>query len=196
MTPIFELDMEQGASWNATINWYGGDIFRAPIEELDPGYPTKVRVTGHGLPNVSDTPVIISGVQGVEMINSKDTGVEECEYIDEDYFYVPISSVGCEWVPGTGEITWHEPSDITEYTARCKLRKNWAHPTVIHEFTTEIPNITLIINDASIRLDCTAAETAAFTFATAYGDIELISNTGEVTRVARLKINLSRETTK
>ena len=196
MTPLFELELEQGTDWNAIMNWYGGAIFMAPIEEIDPGYPTKIRVSSHLLPTSSDTPVIISGVQGVEMLNSRDTGVELCERVDANYFLVPVSSVGCEWVPGTGEITWHQPSNITSYTARCKLRSRWYSGTVIHEFTTENGGITLDDNDASIRLDITAAESAALAFVTAYGDIELISPTGAVTRVARLKVTFSREMTK
>lgn len=195
-TPIFEVEMEQGADWNCTVNWYGGGTFRAPIEELDPGYPTQIRVTSHLLPSSSDTPVIISGVQGVEMVNSKDTGVELCARVDDNYFTVPVSSVGCEWVPGTGEITWYKPSDLTGYTARAKLRKSWSSSTVIHEYTTENGGIVLDTNDASIKLVNTAAETAAMNFTTAYVDVELIAPGGAVTRTHRLKVNFSRETTK
>jgi hypothetical protein len=194
-TPIFEVDMEQGADFNCIINWYGGDVFRAPIEEIDPGYPTRVRVSNHLLPTVSDTPVIISGVHGAEMLNSTHTGVEECTYIDANYFYVPISTVGCEWVPGTGEITWHQPSDLTGYTGRLKLKPSWHSSTVIHEYTTENGDMVIVLNDASIQLLNTGVETAAFSFNKAYGDFELIAPGGGITRVARLIVTFSREMT-
>ena len=66
MTPRFELDMEQGATFNYTFHWYAGGKFMAPIEEIIVGYPTIIKVTAHGLPTISDTPVIISGVDGCD----------------------------------------------------------------------------------------------------------------------------------
>lgn len=195
-TPVFEVEMQQGADWNCTVNWYGGGTERAVIEELDPGYPTRIRVTAHGLPTSSDTPIIISGVQGVEMVNSSDTGVELCARVDDDYFDVPVSSRGCEWVIGTGEITWSKPSDITSYTARAKLRKNRHSATVIHEYTTENGGIVLDANDASIKLVNTAAETAAMSFTEAMVDVELVSPGGAVTRTHTLLVTFNRETTK
>lgn len=195
MTPEFEVEMQQGAHFAVTINWYGGGTFRAPIEEIDPGYPTKIRVTGHQLPSSSETPVIISGVQGAEILNSRETAIDMCQRIDDDYFTVPVSTVACEWITGTGEITFSLPTDITDYTARCQLRSKWYSGEFIHEFTND--DITLDANDGSIQLEALTAATAALGFTKAYGDIELIAPDGiTVTRVARLIVNFSREMTK
>jgi len=125
MTPRFELDMEQGATFNYTFHWYAGGKFMAPIEEITVGYPTRIKVTAHGLPTISDTPVIISGVDGCEILNSKDTGIEEAIYVDADHFDMPQSTVADKWVPGTGEMTYHQPSDITGFTARMQIREKW-----------------------------------------------------------------------
>ena len=195
-TSLYELDMDQGADWDATVHWYGGATFRAAIEEIDPGYPTIIRVTGHLLPSASPTPIVISGVQGAEILNSTDSVLELCTYVDEDYFTVPVSTRTCEWVVDSGEITYIQPTDIANFTARCQLRSKWYSGTVIHEFTTENGGITLDANDGSILLSCTAAETAAMDYSRAYGDIELISSLGKVTRVARLIVDFSREMTK
>jgi len=195
-TPVFEVEMQQGADFNATVNWYGGGVFRGPIEEIDPGYPTKVRVSAHGLPSSSDTPVIISGVQGAEILNSVDRGIELCTRVDADYFTVPISTVPCEWVVGTGEITFHQPSNLAGFTARCALRSKPYSGSIIHTFTTENSGIVLDANDGSILLTTTAAVTAGLLFGRAYGDVELISGAGLVTRVFRIEVPFSRETTK
>lgn len=196
MTPIFEVNMDQGADFYTTVNWYGGGIFRASIEEINPGYPTLIRVTAHGLPTASLTPIIISGVQGAEILNSQDTAIELCETIDDDHFEVPVSTVPCEWVQGTGEITYHMPADITNYTARCQLRSKWHSGTAITAYTTDDATLVLNANDASIQLFTPAAITAGLSFTKAYGDIELIAPGGAITRVARIIVNFSREMTK
>lgn len=193
--PTFDLGMAQGSDWAATFNWYGGGKFMAPIEEIDPGYPTRIRVSSHLLPSSSDTPVIISGVKGMEILNSKDTGIELCKRIDDDYFEVPISTVAKDWCLGTGEITYYRPTDIVDFIARCKFRKYWHSRTVISELTTENNGIILDPNDASIQLQRTAAQTALFTFDSCVFDVELESPGGIVTRVAQGTIHLSREST-
>ena len=195
-TPEFELDMDQGAHWTATINFYGGGTFRAPIEEIIPGYPTRIRVTGHSLPSSSDTPVIVSGVQGAEILNSSETAIDMMTRVDDDYFDAPVSTIPCEWTPGTGEITFSLPTDLLNHTARCQLRTKWHAGTFIHEFTTENGGIILDANDGSIQLDVTSAVNADFNFVKAYGDIEIITAGGVVTRVARIIVNFSREMTK
>jgi len=195
-TPQFELNMDQGAHFSATINWYGGGTFRAPIEEIDPGYPTRVRVTAHGLPTSSPTPIIISGVQGANILNSRNTAIDLCDTVDDDYFTVPVSTVSCNWLTGTGEITYSQPTDMTDCTARCQLRSKWNAGEFIHEFTTENSGIILDSNDGSIQLDAPSADTTSMNFVKAYGDIEVITSGGVVTRVARLVITFSREMTK
>ncbi len=196
MTPTYELSMEQGADWTATINWYGGGIFRAPIEEIDMGYPTNIRVSAHQLPSSSDTPVIISGVQGAEILNSSNTAIELVTRVDADYFTVPISTVACEWVVGTGEITYHLPTDLSTFTGRCQLRKSWNSSTVIADLTTQNNGMTLTGDDGSIQLDITSAVTTGLNFVKAYGDIEVIAPGGLVTRVARIIVEFSREHSK
>lgn len=195
-TPEFEVDMDQGSRFLVTINWYGGGNFFAPIEEIDPGYPTKIRVTGHQLPSSSATPVIISGVQGAEILNSRNSAIMMCERVDADYFTVPASTVTCEWIPGTGEITYNLPTDLTNMTARCQIRSKWHAGSFIHEFTTENGGIVLDANDGSIQLEALSAATKDLNFTKAYGDIEVITPGGVVTRVARLIVNFSREMTK
>jgi hypothetical protein len=131
----------------------------------------------------------------MEILNSKDTGIELCKRIDDDYFEVPISTVAKDWCLGTGEITYYRPTDITGYIARCKFRKYWHSRTVLSDLTTANGGIVLIADDASIQLQRTAAQTAAFTFDSCVFDVELESPGGIVTRVAQGTIRLSREST-
>jgi hypothetical protein len=196
-TPHFDLIIRQGADENFTVNWYGGGVFRAPIEEIDSGYPTQIKVTSHLLPSASDTPIIISGVEGMTVLNSKDTGIEMCTRVDEDFFTVPVSTVSQEWCVGTGEITWHQPTNITGFTARCQIRKRW-HDTalIIPELNTGNGGIVLNDNDASIKLVLTSAQTAAMTADKMVFDVELIDLAAKVIPVFKGTFRLQREQTR
>ena len=196
MTPRFELEMEQGATFNYTFHWYAGGKFMAPIEDIIIGYPTRIKVTAHGLPTISDTPVILSGIDGCDILNSEDLGIDEAIYVDADHFDMPQSTVNDPWITGTGEITYHKPSDITGFTARMQIREKWHSPDVIVELTTENGGIVLTVEDASIELTLLPTATALYTFRQAVYDIEMISPGGAVTRIIEGTITLSKEVTK
>ena len=196
MTPNYLLDMYQGATFSYTFHWYAGGKFMAPIEEIIVGYPTIIKVTAHGLPTNSDTPVILSGIVGCEILNSEDLGIEEMAYVDADHFSVPQSTVNKVWSPVTGEITYHKPSVITGYTARMQIREKWHSVAFIHELTTENGGITLTVEDASIELAITPVITAGFTFSNAVYDIEMIAPGGEITRIIEGTIMNHKEVTK
>jgi hypothetical protein len=194
--PHYKIEMLQGADWKPTLNWYAGGVFRAPIEEIDPGYPTKIQVTAHGLPDQSPTPVIISGVEGMDILNSKNLAIMHATYIDEDHFAMPVSTVACEWVIGTGEITYYQPTDITDMTFRAQLRSRVHKGEILADLTTANGKIITVENDASIQLFLTAAETAALKFTKAYLDCEAIDAVGGVQRVFSLDIDMIREGTR
>jgi hypothetical protein len=194
-TPQFDFEIEQGAYWTETFNWYGGGKQMAPIEDIVVGYPTKITVTAHGLPSVSATPVIVSGVEGIKDINSELLGIEQAIYLDADNFYMPVSSVADVWVPGTGEITWHAPSTTTGGTARMQIRKNWHSSTILHTLTTENGGIVITDADASFQLIILSAATTAFQFINAVYDLEFIDASGLVIRIAAGNIFLRREIT-
>ena len=194
-TPQFDLEMDQGADFDVTFHWYAGGVNRAPIEDIRLGYPTQIKVTNHGLPTVSNTPVIISDVEGLTNLNSSNLAIHEAEYVDTDWFEMPVNTTGKEWVPGTGAITWHSPQDLTNFTARCKIRPKWYSATVLAELTTENSGITLRVEDALISLHLDAAATELLDFHKAVYDVELISPGGAVTRVVKGVITMSREIT-
>jgi hypothetical protein len=196
-TPKFPLSIDQGGSFTTTFNWYGGGMFMAPIEEIRVGYPTIIKVTGHGLPQVSDTPMILSGIDGADILNSVEHTIEEAHWEDADHFSMPVSTVKDVWVTGSGECTYHMPvPDLETYTAKMHIREKWHSPDFIHELTTENGGITLTTDDASILLIIDATDTLAFTFNQAHYDIDLIDSGGIVTRFAEGIVTLNKGITR
>ena len=194
LTPQVQLHVEQGVTFEHTFQWLAGGIFMAPIELIEEGYPTIMTVTAHGINSVSAHPVIISGVEGCPHLNSTNLSIPQCSRIDDDHFSVPLTSVGDAWIPGTGEITYCVPSDLTNMTGRMVIRKNWFSNTIIHEMTTENGGMVLTVADGSIELKMAKEITAAFTFKHAVYDVDLIADGGvEEYRIFRGPVTLHRE---
>jgi hypothetical protein len=193
ITPQFHLYVEQGVNFAHTFQWIAGGVVMAPIELVEEGYPTILTVTNHGLNNVASHPVEIAEVEGIPRLNSQDTDIPFCTYIDANRFSVPISSQGKQWVPGTGVITYIQPTDLTNYTGRCVIKRNWFDTDVIHEMTTENGGMQLEAVTGSITLLIPKAVTAAFTFRHAWYDVDLSDASGYETRVFKGPISLERE---
>lgn len=191
-TPEFPLHIEQGANFDHTLQWFGGGKFVAPIENIELGYPTIITVTGHLLNAVSPTPLVISGVEGCPNLNSMDTSIALATKETDNIFSVGLSTVGDEWVVGTGEITYWRPTDLTDFTGEMRIRKNWYSTTVIHTISTALGTMTLDPIDGSVRLQISAEDTAAFKFVGGVYDIDL-TLAGFVSRVFVGPITMHRD---
>jgi hypothetical protein len=195
-TPVFPLFIEQGVDFIHEFLWLGAGKFIAPIEHIEVGYPTIITVTNHGLNTLqSPQPIIISGVDGCPDLNSEATEIESGIYLDDDHFSMPVSTVADVWVPGTGEITYHKPTDLTGYTGEMKIRKNWYSDEVIHTISTALGTMILIPETGGITLNISAADTALFDFVGAVYDVDLELN-GFWTRVFRGPVTLLTEITR
>ncbi len=190
--PEFPLHIEQGADFDHTLQWFGGGKVIAPIEDIELGYPTIITVTGHGLNAVSPTPVVISGCDGLPNLNSSDTSIALATRIDDDTFSVALSTVGDEWVVGTGEITYWAPSDLSAATAVMRIRKNWHSSTILATLSTATGELTLGAVDGSCRMQLTNVVTAALTFQGGVYDIDVTIG-GYITRVWRGPVTLHRD---
>lgn len=196
MIPEYPLVINQGASFTRTFNQYGGGKVMAPIEDVSVGYPTVIKVTAHGLPQISTTPVNVSGVRGATDLNTKACKILRATYVDADHFSMPVSTVGQVYKAGSGEITWYAPTDLTSYTARMHIRVHIDDTAFIHELTTENGGITLTPADGGIVLLISATDTATFDFTTAVYDLEIMDDSDFVTRIVRGQVTLVKEVTR
>ena len=172
MHPEFPLYIDQGASFDQTLNWYGGGIFTARIQRIRKGYPTVFKVTGHGLNSTSPTPVVVSGVEGLKHVNSEDTEISLALPVDADWFTMPVTSVGEKWVKGTGEITYWKPMNIGGWGGECNIRKNW-HSGIILSISTVLGTMVLDGSDGSVQLSANPVATGALDFVGGVYDIDL-----------------------
>jgi hypothetical protein len=144
---------------------------------------------------VSDTPVFISHVKGATRANTDTDKPAVASYIDLDSFYVDVDTVAQTWTANTGLVTYFAPKDLTDYTARMHIREEQDDTTTIVELVSPT-EITISTNDAKITITIADTVTAAFDFDSAVYDLELVDNSGVVTRLVEGEVELCREVTR
>lgn len=97
-------------------------------------------------------------------------------------------------------LTWKDQNgaliDLTGFTARMQIRDTVDAPDTLHELTTENGGIALGGGAGTITLSISAADTAAFDFEQAVYDLEVEAANGNVTRLLRGVVTLSKEVTR
>lgn len=184
----------QGATFSKAINWYGGGKVCKVIENLVPGCPTTITITGHGLPSASETPIYIKHVKGATNANTKPNAPVVATYIDADSFFVDADTYGQTWKANTGLVTYYAPKDLTGWTARMHIREELEDTTTILELTSPT-DIAISLADAKITITIDATVTAGLDFETAVYDLEMVNGT-DVVRLVEGEIELCKEVTR
>ena len=194
-TATLDLTIKQGETFTKAVNWYGGGKVCKKIEDLEPGCPTMITITSHGLPSASDTPIFIEHVKGATRANTGANQPAVATYIDVNTFYADVDTVQQTYTANTGVIRYFAPKDLTSWTARMHIRPEVDSDTIIHAMTSPT-DIAISTNDAKITMTISATNTAAFDFDSAVYDLELVDPSGNVTRLLEGEVELSREVTR
>lgn len=88
------------------------------------------------------------------------------------------------------------PADLTGYTARMQIRKRPNSVDVIHSMTDDAASGITFAPSGVIYLEIPDEITEGFTFKQAVYDLEIVSSSGEVTRLLQGELCLSLEVTK
>ena len=190
-----DLDIVQGATFSRGVHWYGGGKICKLIDDVAPGCPTLVTVTGHGLPSISDTPVFISHVKGATRLNTEPNQPVIATYVDADTFYVDSDTVAQTYESSTGLLTYFAPKDLTDWTARMHIREERDDTATIVELESP-DDIDISAADALITINITDEATALYDFDEGVYDLELEDSAGDVTRLIEGSVTLCREVTR
>jgi hypothetical protein len=194
-TNKLNLSINQGATFDKTVFWYGGGKVCNLIEDLTPGCPTLITITDHGLVSISDTPVFISHVKGATRANTEANAPVIATYIDADSFYVDVETVAQTYEANTGLVTYYAPKNITGWDARMHIRAEIDSTSTILELVSPT-DITVNGTDGSINLYIEDTVTAALDFDEGVYDLELEDAAGDTTRLVEGKITLHKEVTR
>lgn len=197
MTPKKQnLTILQGATFSWPFFWYSDVENSITITAITASYPTTIAAPGHGMAD-GKTPVALLGVP--DWLKTASAAPADRIYatkLDTDTCTVPVNGIDQDAYTGTaGRLVFNSPMDLSVFDARMQIRASIDDDTVIEEFTVSDGHITLG-TDGSVLLSLTDTITAALDFDTAVYDLELISNAGEVSRIATGNVTLSKEVTR
>lgn len=85
--------------------------------------------------------------------------------------------------------------DLTGFSARLQIRKDYDSASLIHSATVANGGITMSIPFGEIHVDIPASTTATFTRDGVY-DLEIFTTSGTVYKVVKGRFNLAREVTR
>jgi hypothetical protein len=96
------------------------------------------------------------------------------------------------WKTGTPET----PVDLTDVTARAQIRAEIDADAVLLSMTTENGGITITPLAGQIELYISADDTAEISWASGVWDLELVLADGDVVRLVKGRVRVSREVTR
>lgn len=191
------IEIKQGATFEATFYWYNGADVVVPITAVTLAYPAVCTAVAHGLPT-GDAPVSILGAKGTTAINTESLLPADRIYatkVATDTFSIPVNTRASSAYTGQGYLVYTAPVDLSAYTARLQIRRTPATTTTLLSLTSASGAIVLGA-DGSVAVTITPVLTAALSFTSAVYDLELISPTDDVTRLVEGTVTLSKEVTR
>lgn len=189
-----DIEIEQGATFDKKINWYGGGKAVREIDSVVSGCPTRMTISAHGLPAGADTPIYIQGVKGARSLNTKGKEVL-ATYVDSNVFDVDIDTLGETYTTGTGCVHYFVPKALAGWTARMDIRDSLDDTTTLVSLVSP-GDIVIDTVTAEIQMLIDAATTAALDFDEGVYDLELEDGSGNVTRLIEGEVAFVKEVTR
>ena len=185
----------QGSTFRETLRWESATKNYLPIVNITKTAPVVVTTGGTptGLP--IGWRAKISGVGGMKEINTGDSYLTVTSKNGDAITFNEINATGYTTYTTGGILEYNTPVNLTGYTARMQIRPTVDSATVLTTLTTENGGITINTIDASITLNISATETAAYTWQTAVYGLELVIGT-DVVPFANGTLTLVKEVTR
>jgi len=200
MAEYKDLPVTQGETFAFVIQWETEEKVYVPISTLSQTAPLHIAtLTAHGLPD--GWKAAVTNAKGLTEVNAEANAVKDkdrhpCTLISPTE--VSMNSVNAAGfkahTAGTGILEYYAPQDLTGYTARLAI-KDKVGGTVLKTLTTETSGITIDNVKKTITLNISALDTAALVWKSGVYDLELVSQTGVVTKLYTGKVTVSKEVT-
>jgi hypothetical protein len=212
------LPIKQGATFTAVFRWEESTPSYAVIDSITKAAPAVATTNAvHGIADGWPR-VWIMSCKGMTEINAPSADPKEAPVdLREDEAHkvvVPstttvkfplINSTQFGTYSGSGVLAWYPSKDLANHTAHMQIRDSVEASAYLLELTTNpapgggAGNGRIVIDNTAktITTTLTAAETAAITtWDRAVYDLELVSASGVVTRIAWGNVTVSKEATR
>lgn len=183
----------QGSTFRKVYRWGQSVLTYKPITGATRAAPCVLTVVSHGVPN--GWPIRVQSVRGMEQLNRAEpyiATVSGADAIELNH----VNALDFDAYAGGGTIVYNTPVDLAGFTARAQIREAQSSPTAILNLTTENGGIVIDNATRTITLVLTPTQTAALSVTSAVYDLEMVSGTGDVSRIAYGAVTLSQEITR
>lgn len=190
----YDFSIWKGSTVDKTLRWQSPPYIYKQIQGVTNSAPVKINCTGHGLPN--GWTVLVESVKGMTQINSNnDKDWKKVDVLDANNFEInDTNSIDYKPYAGGGVIRYLTPVDLTGFTARMTIRDKIGG-TEILKITTENGSIILDVAQSSVILKITALQTATITQKKGVYDLEMVSLSGDVSKLISGNIHFVSEST-
>ena len=176
------LEIVQGDTWEPVFRWYNKDLkVYKSITAVPQTAPVHLTVTGHGVPD--GWTVLVDNVLGMKELN--DVGETPATLVDANTIELnAVNAAGFKAYTSGGTIEYFSPWDLTDYTARMDVRANIPATTELLDLDSGSGEITINNTTKTIKPFLSAVATAALTWTSGVYDLELVSSTSAVVKIA------------
>lgn len=190
-----EVDLEilQGATFTKVFRWASEILTYKAVTGITQSAPPVITAASHGVPD--GWPVKVSAVVGMDDIND-DEWHDATVVTSGTISLKNVNAAGYDAYVSGGVLEYYTPVDLSGFTARAQIRRSIGASTTLLELTTENGGIAIDNSAKTITLTIAATATDDLTWRTAVYDLELVSGTGVVTRIASGPVTVSREVTR
>lgn len=192
------LDVLQGATFTFVFRWETTPIVYKAITAILAQAPARLTVPGHGL--TEGWRAAVQSVRGMRQINAVNDPPEDADYhpvtvVDANTIELnDVNAASYSTYSGGGYLRFNTPVDLAGYTARMKV-KDRVGGTELLLLDTSNSRIAIDSAAKTITLTLAANDTDDLAFTSAVYDLEMVSATGVVTRIAQGKFIVSKEVT-
>lgn len=191
--PVVPLTVICGATQRQQFRY--GQPTQAAVLVVDIANASPAVVTTlepHGLPAGTPWPVQIVS----ERCQTVDARHRPATVLSSTTLSLPLSTLLAPAFRGPAELRYFPPVDLTDYTARMQVRESSESSVVLLELTTENGGLDVEPHGSVTLLLTEAQTTAAVAWGAAVYDIELVSPSGDVTRLCKGPVTVDPNTTR
>jgi hypothetical protein len=183
-----DITIIKGKTFSRVLRWGALPLVYKAITAITKAGNPVITSTSHGL--VNGWPVAIAGIVGMTELNAVGdppggADYRQATYVDANTISLnAVNAAGYGTYVSGGYLQYYTPVNLSGFTARLQIRPTLTSTGTPLVSLTELDGIDLDNTAKTITWTLDAADTAAYTFTTGVYELEMISGTGVVSRLA------------
>ena len=190
--------IRQGRTFRYVVRPEKLPIVYKPITGIAQVAPVSITAPGHGL--VTEWSAAVTNVKGMTQLNAvanalKSTDFRPVTVVDPNTItFNSIDASGFSPYVSGGYLVYYTPASLSGAVARLDLRDK-VGGTLLYTMASTIGNLTVDATNHFVGVEIPAVDSAAFTFRSAVGDLEVQYTDGTVEQLLDIEVEVDTEVT-